>query len=620
MNKKIGIGILMLGVLFGVVFIAAQSDVSYCCEKTMTGAYCQNAPIEECDRKFKTAATSCENTGYCQKGCCYDSDEGVCMENTPEEACRAVSGQWSDDPSCTQTTQCNLGCCVIGREAAYTTLARCNKISGYHGVTRDFRADVADEISCIALATSQDQGACVFEKDFVNTCQFTTRGECNSASVSEGLTNATTVRFYEDYLCSSEELNTDCARSRGTMCDSDGRVYFVDTCGNRANIYDSSRVNNLAYWNKIVSSSESCSGSARTCGNCEYLGVGSFCGAAERGRSPELGDFICQDVNCYDTSDGKNHKNGESWCSYDDVGNPDTDSVGSRHFRHICFMGEEIVEACADFRGEVCVEDVIGEAGDFSQAGCAVNRWQDCILQNDTFDCLNSDMRDCKWFPIDEELLAGLSEGDKDSDGILGGLFDGLSDGFGVLGLGGGDDEEENSLKDRLMKGEIPGKCIPKVAPGLDFYNAQGTAPQTCSVASRTCVVTYEKKLVGGEGWKPVENEFCLEPATHAAARQYCSEIGDCGVGFNYVGKFTYTGYEISVEDADDAEEIEEIAEQQTQPAPANANPVTFGGSSGAGAGEFSQPAPSAGGTGNVIQGFIVNSYNRMIGKGKVYK
>ena len=60
---------------------------------------------------------------------------------------------------------------------------------------------------------------------------------------------------------------------------------------------------------------------------------------------------------------------------------------------------------------------------------------------------------------------------------------------------------------------------------------------------------------------------------------------------------------------------MKEIAEEQTQAAPPNANPVTFGGASGQGAGEFSQAAPSAGGTGNVIQGFIVNSYNRVIGK-----
>ena len=106
-------------IIFSASFISAQatttadtSQVSYCCEKTLSGAYCQNAQLEQCDPNFQKTPTSCESTSYCKKGCCYDSNEGICMENTPREACKANNGAWSDSASC-EIAQCNLGCCVL---------------------------------------------------------------------------------------------------------------------------------------------------------------------------------------------------------------------------------------------------------------------------------------------------------------------------------------------------------------------------------------------------------------------------------------------------------------------------------------------------------------------------
>src|SRR3989338_6246984 len=93
-------------IIFSASFISAQatttadtSQVSYCCEKTLSGAYCQNAQLEQCDPNFQKTPTSCESTSYCKKGCCYDSNEGICMENTPREACKANNGAWSDSAS-----------------------------------------------------------------------------------------------------------------------------------------------------------------------------------------------------------------------------------------------------------------------------------------------------------------------------------------------------------------------------------------------------------------------------------------------------------------------------------------------------------------------------------------
>ena len=194
---------------FGIAEIAAAQDVSFCCEKTLSGAFCQNAPETECDisNDFRATPSSCEATSFCKKGCCYDSKEGICSENTPQRVCDDAEGTWSDDAEC-NIPQCASGCCVIGTQAAFVSSVRCKSLSSFYGVNTDFRSSIQSESECIAIAQSQDQGACVYEKDFVNTCKFSTRGNCNE-------NNST---FYKDKLCTAEELNTDCGPTTKTTC------------------------------------------------------------------------------------------------------------------------------------------------------------------------------------------------------------------------------------------------------------------------------------------------------------------------------------------------------------------------------------------------------------------
>lgn len=587
--KKAMIWILVMIFVFGIVG-AQVVEESWCCEKTKAGAYCQNSQKDECADGFQKSPTACESTSYCKKGCCYESDEGLCMENTPEEACRVGNGSWSEDADCQSTPQCNLGCCILGTEAAYTTLVRCNKMSAQFGIGRDFRTDVADELSCIALATSQELGACVFEKEFANTCRFLTKGECNSLREDETVTDSKNIRFHEGYLCTSERLNTDCRKSTNTRCEGDGKVYFIDTCGNKGNIYDAKKANNPSYWEKIVSASESCSGSAKTCGNCEYIGAGTICGNADRGDSPQYGDYICKDVNCRKTSNGKSYKNGESWCAYDEKGNAYTDSVGSRHYRHICFMGEEMVEPCADFRKETCVEDSIEyNGGNFKQAGCVANGASECIWKNTSEDCLNPYYGDCYWIPFDEET--------------------GTAD-VAIRKLSEFRNAETNLYNIRGRQGEELGKCVPKVAPGMEFWKQ--SAASACSIASQTVIVKYEKRLTGGD-WKCVENcpfdpDNPLSEETILHQQFYCSSLGDCGPARNYIGVWTDKGYEIIIEKGKDKKE------SATKPADPAPNP-TFGGSGGQTTFAGSGGIPAEPASGNVIQGMIVNAYNKIRGE-----
>src|SRR3989338_8293947 len=104
---------------------------------------------------------------------------------------------------------------------------------------------------------------------------------------SEGIGEAGTVgEFFEGKLCSAEELGTNCGPSRETTClPGKEEVYYLDTCGNPANIYDSGKLNDDAYWSDVVPASESCNPSSanansRSCGNCNYL-LGSTCRSSD---------------------------------------------------------------------------------------------------------------------------------------------------------------------------------------------------------------------------------------------------------------------------------------------------------------------------------------------------
>ena len=578
--------LLVVSLFFGSLnFVSAQSATT-CCERSVDGAYCQNLPSGECDSEYLSSPTSCDSTSFCQLGTCYDSDEGLCMQNTPRKACEEANGLWSVEVS---PPQCDLGCCVLGEQAAYTTLQRCKKLAGGFGLEADFRSDVLDEISCIGIANEQDVGACVFESEFTRTCTFGTRRECSAVelgsvvlleSEEEGVESVGgSSEFYKDFLCTAEELNTNCQRTSETTCvDGKDEVYFLDTCGNIANIYDSSGVTDQDYWEKVVPKGESCVGNPDSCGNCDYLG-GSICARAERGERADYGDFVCRDVNCYNTANGEDYVNGESWCFYDND-KPDDDRVGSRQYRHVCFMGEEIVESCADYRQEVCIEDSIGSdsGDDFSQAGCVINRWEDCLIQERRDDCVNSDVRDCRWIPV------GTDAGD-----VTAGAVEQVTEGITGLFL-----NVHDSRRDQ-------GACVPDVAPGLEFWGE--SASSQCDLVSSSCVVTYEKGLLDSER-ECVDNCFCdveANPGTAIQALTICSSIGDCGAGSNYLGRFVNEGYEFAIEDEEIGPSldlgifnVENAVGSAGGSAGPSANPV-FDQSSG---GEFSgsEPAPPTGG------------------------
>jgi hypothetical protein len=298
--KRVFILVLGIFILSGLAS-AVISTPSFCCEFSREGGSCLNLPQDQCDSSFRMASTSCERTSFCRLGTCYDSKEGMCMENVPQKVCEESGGHWSEKEAF-ELAQCNLGCCIIADQAAFVSLVRCKRLSTSFGVEMDYRPDVVSESMCIALANDQDMGACVdYTGTGVNTCQFTTRKDCGALDGVVALNVEDNIfdqelgkKFYKDMLCSAEELETECARQVETGC-YEGKVYWFDSCGNRENVYSS---DSDVSWNKgiVASPDEICARTAgsRSCGNCDYL-MGSKCEEISGG----MGIFTATSVNHY---------------------------------------------------------------------------------------------------------------------------------------------------------------------------------------------------------------------------------------------------------------------------------------------------------------------------------
>ncbi|MBX4196885.1 hypothetical protein KW805_04830 [Candidatus Pacearchaeota archaeon] len=489
---------------FAVLLASASAlNATVCCEKTTSGEFCQNVPSSQCAPGSRQVQSSCDSVSYCKPGVCYDSKEGTCSSKTSQLVCNANNGTWSEQ----SPPQCALGCCTLGDQAAFVSLVRCKKLSGFLGLQTNYNSGIKDETQCILSVQNQDKGACVYTFEFEKTCKFTTRAECSS-----GVNGTGKGAFFKGKLCSAEELGTTCGPTKPaktTCIPGKDEVYFVDTCGNAANIYDASKVNDPDYWTNIKDKSESCNPSGANansagCGNCNYL-QGSVCRPSETGKKATYGSTMCANLNCVNTQNGKSYKHGESWCVYNDEGTTGEgkDAVGSRFYKHICINGEEVLEQCADFRQEECIEDKIQvPQGTFSQAACRVNRWQDCVAQTDQLDCQNKDKRDCYWQP-------------------------------------------DVKLPQYEANETITGTCLPINPPGLKFWEGE-EAKTICAQGNAACVVTFEKGLFGGE--KCSKNCECLDGTWQKERSDLCVSLGDCGPNVNWIGQQGYKpGYNISI-------------------------------------------------------------------------
>jgi len=474
------------------------------CLENVNGTICQEYPSNTCD---ENCVEPClpgprEDFEICKLGTCLDPEQGTCSANTPKAVCENSGGEWSEQPP----GQCNLGRCIIGdgTQTQYTTEITCNVISQGTGVETEWQS-VANEIECLLLAGQQDVGACVFETDFENNCQFTTQAACSEIG----------GEFHIDLLCTNPDLETICEITEDTTCvEGKDEVHFVDSCGNVANIYDWTKKNNVNYWSVKVAKENSCSlqsgnnplAKQKTCGNCVYL-LGSICGTpGPNDKNPNIGEFVCKDLSCTDEWEN-NRKNGESWCAFDGRIGLDNenqantersvDVPGSRHYRRVCLDGEVRTDPCADFRNEICVENR-DESISFSSAACRINQWQVCISANTDVNKLDNCEKntDCSLHKVDF---------------------------------------------DTYFKFDM---CTPKYPPGFDLQTSGGAeiGEGICSLASQTCTLIEVKKF---SGWKCEVNCHCREVGFTETMNNLCLSLGDCGGSVNVAGKYTGDGYSV---------------------------------------------------------------------------
>ena len=507
---------LALNIFFGILLIGIVS-ASYCCERTTSGAYCQNVDDPaECStgispitgEAYRSISALCASTSYCKPGTCINQKEGTCMSNTAQIVCEGNYGYWSPSDK-SSLAQCKAGCCIMGNQAAFVTQVTCNKIASDYGISTTFNSGITDELTCLASANPSDEGACVYTKDFATTCERTTRKDCNSKGSS---LNAT---FHEGYLCSAVELGSNCAKTTNTQCDDKNNVRFVDSCGNFANIYDASKVSDEGYWTKIQD--PTCGDGkgnkdSSTCGSCDYYS-GSMCQQRETGESVSYGDYLCKDLDCVDYTgeyygNGQYPRHGESWCA--SVGAENT--VGSSYYKLLCYNGDVTIEECDSTRQEVCAQTT-SDYSDFTVGNCRANVWEDCTAQNNSEDCEDIEARDCKWISYRDYFF-------NDETGTL---------------------TNDND--------DITGTCVPRYSPGFERdKNDEIIGGEMCTLASSVCFVTYEKSGILGS-WKCKENCYCDGVGEGDSRNEndggkswasnlnkICTALGDCGEKKNYLG------------------------------------------------------------------------------------
>ena len=507
-NKKI--------ILFALSFVLALTIIgnisSVCCEKTLDGFSCLNVENgNECDlsENLRSDRTSCEETTYCGVGTCIDNKEGLCFDS-PQTTCNSEHNGFWDERAQEDVLQCREGCCILVEKTAFVTAVRCTWLAAQRegDVTPDFMNNVQNSAQCNELANPSEKGACIYESELGRKCTMETRTNCQSAG----------REFHGGFLCSAEELGTLCGSSDRTKCVEDKEeVYYVDSCGNIANIYDSTKRDDQNYWTYLKEWDESCdldmgdASSVKSCGNCGYGTTGSVCGAYRRGEdeNPNLGNFVCRDLSC--EYGGEKYNHGEKWCV--DPSDWEDYMPGQEEIRLICSNGEVNPEPCEPFRNELCLEVKLyddGTSDGYRHAECVLNKWQECPSQKNQKDCEIEDL-DCEW-------LSGETY--------------------------------------RVFNKEEKGMCVPKYAPGFNFWDAYQDTQIPCQLLTLTCDVTYEKKW--GTDWEVVGSKTCLADGGGGSKlgspkirdswaedmQDLCYSMGDCGVKTNYLKVDGYNYWE----------------------------------------------------------------------------
>ena len=483
--------------------IVSSAEATGCCEVLENGVNCvDDATSNECASSF-AEGSSCEDTPFCKKGCCFDSNAGICGANVLNKDCPG-NLEWDGTDSFCTREGCEKGCCFLGTSTSYGTRNECSLDTQIRALGTDAFVDWRRDVGmaeCFSRGNLEDEGACILSN---GDCFFRTVGKCFDDQGD----------FFEGKLCTSQDLNTSCVMTDQTKC-VEGRdgVYFKDSCGNRANIYDSSKVGDQDYWNDVVKVEDSCgagdsggNANSASCGNCNRFDGGICRLALDDGFDVDYGNYYCKDASC--EYKGEEYGNGESWCEYDGKVGDGDDVVGSLHRSYHCNFGKVNQLTCADYRNEICAQKVVLDnvTGETFRVGeCVINPWRNCINLN---------------FDVDGKINENLVE------------------------------ECDNATGCRIENVDIADNfnfsiCTPEHPGGFDLsYDEDGyeDMKNICNIASQKCKVVRKAKLFGG--CKYIANRKCLDEGFAEGMNDFCRKLGDCGLEANIVGEYT-ENYEV---------------------------------------------------------------------------
>ncbi len=472
----------ILFILIGFVFIIGLVNISaVCCEKLKEGQWCIAAEnVNQCDSNYNVwqYKNSCLTVPECM-GTCINPQTGECSESTPKASCLKENNNWVEQ-KIEEVAVCKKGCCTIGLDTYFVTQAECRNMFTEYNIQGTFNANLGAD-SCLAQNVRIKKGACVIGTGSEKKCIITSNTLCNYNNVNElskklvmpFLQNEISVNFYENKLCTATlpngEAISECAKTQNTVC-SNEKVYYIDTCGNLANIFDSSKYNSINYWTDMKNRYDDickvgASGSS-TCGNCDPT-MNTVCKSykEDSGASkPSNNDngLICGSLSC--KYEGRVYQHGESWCAespgtliihqnlttgklYEndlkELKNASKYNLpGSRYYKLVCSSGVVLVEECEDYRREVCIQGVDDYSGR-SEASCSANPYMKCTSLVTKTDCEKNIL--CKWIP-----------------GYTWNMIE---------------------IVPKEYRKEMQGSCVSLVAPGFDFWNG------TKSMGSSICAM-----------------------------------------------------------------------------------------------------------------------------------
>jgi hypothetical protein len=448
--------------LIGEVDLVSASHIggNSCCERTLGGSFCVYTDTAQCDPSYASSPSSCDQTSFCQPVCCVDAQNGQCYPNVGAAQCANKVGTTVDvtDSLCQSNPVCQQGCCQVGNQCFLSTQNSClYQVNNYPNIIPDWNNGITDEYACVDQCAQQDEGCCVD----ATSCLWTTKGQCSSNNFKSGV------------YCSDNSLSCGCTPRYRKGCLSDEEdVFWFDSCGNAEGVAE----------------------------DCDYA-LGTLC--ASDGNDAVCGSVHCEDTKLYVNEQGENMNpwdpraggfrgNGESWCVYESGTGGFYDRPGSRHYRHVCVNGQELVEPCKDFREEICVQgDVAVEGTPLSFASC----------------------KNLDEFPkIDMEKYQQTNDIGRST--IMPGTPDFT--------------DPEKTL--------ISSTTVDK---GSRFW--EGENAEACEVGKVQCKVIYARSSHFSD-YKCEANCDCEKPEFIEKAANYCKMFGDCGADVNILGRGTDDG------------------------------------------------------------------------------